>query len=40
MTVVVNILAVIGGLTVLALAATGILGWLVARDIKRREFGQ
>ena len=40
MNVVVNILAVIGGLTVLALAVAGLIGWQFARDIKRREFGQ
>lgn len=38
MNVVVNVLAVIGGLAVAALAVLGFVGWLVARDIKRREF--
>ena len=37
---VVGVLAVIGALTVLLLLALGFVGWLVARDLKRREFGQ
>jgi hypothetical protein len=40
MTSVVNVLAVIGALTVLVFVVAAVIGWQVARDLKRREFGQ
>ena len=38
MTIIVNTLAVIGALALALLVIGGFVGWLVARDIKRREF--